>query len=272
MSEPIPFPDFDPVALQIGPFAIRWYALAYISGLLLGWAYIAWLMRRPPKVMSRDDLGDFLTWAVVGVIVGGRLGYVTMYKPAYFLFHPLETLFVWQGGMSFHGGLLGVAVAIVLFARRRELARLPVADLIACAAPIGLLLGRIANFINGELFGRPTDAPWAVVFPGGGAQGRHPSQLYEAALEGLVLFALLFALARFTRARGQPGLLTGVFLAGYGTARMAVEIFRQPDAHLGFLALGTTMGQLLSIPLVLAGLYLIWRALRAPADMKGRPS
>ena len=272
MNDPIPFPDFDPVALQLGPFAIRWYALAYIAGLLLGWAYIVWLTRRPPKVLSREQIGDFLTWAVLGIILGGRLGYVLFYRPGYYLFNPLEILFVWQGGMSFHGGLIGTIVAIAWFAHRRGLPFLRVADLIACAAPIGLFLGRIANFINGELYGRSTDVAWAVAFPTGGAQGRHPSQLYEAGLEGLLLFAILFVLVRTMRARALPGLLAGIFLAGYGAVRMVVELYREPDAHLGFLAWGATMGQLLSIPIVAAGLYLIWRAVRTPADAEGRAS
>jgi phosphatidylglycerol---prolipoprotein diacylglyceryl transferase len=264
MTGPLPFPAFDPIALEIGPLAIRWYALAYIAGLLGGWWYVNRLSRRPPPVASAQAIGDFVTWAIIGVIVGGRVGYVLFYKPAFFLNHPDQILAVWQGGMSFHGGLLGVIAATILFCRFRGISLLPFADRIACAAPIGLLLGRAANFINGELYGRASDVAWAVAFPAGGGIGRHPSQLYEAALEGLVLFILLFALFRWTRARLYPGLLTGVFLIGYGTARFFAEFFREPDAYLGFLFAGATMGQLLSLPLIAAGLLFIGYALRHP--------
>jgi len=266
VAEPLIFPGFDPVALQLGPLAIRWYALAYIGGLLLGWGYMVWLLRRPPHVMSRTDVGDFVTWAILGVVLGGRLGFVLFYQPAYYLSHPLEVLYVWQGGMAFHGGLLGVVAAICLFAWRHRLPILAVADLVSCATPIGLFLGRLANFVNGELYGRVGEAPWAMVFPGGGPAPRHPSQLYEAALEGLVLFLVLFAIARFTRARFYPGLLTGLFLIGYGAARIFVEFFREPDAQLGFLIGGATMGQLLSLPLVLAGIAFVLWARRRPIE------
>jgi phosphatidylglycerol:prolipoprotein diacylglycerol transferase len=264
MSGPLPFPEFDPIVLQIGPLAIRWYALAYIVGLLGGWFYMTRLARRPPRAITADAIGDFVTWAIIGVILGGRLGYVLFYKPAFFASHPDQILAVWQGGMSFHGGLLGVVVATILFARRRGIGLLPFADRIACAAPIGLLLGRLANFVNGELYGRPTDVAWAVAFPGGGGVGRHPSQLYEAGLEGVVLLAVLYALFRWSRARLFPGLLTGCFLIGYGLARFVVEFFREPDAHLGFLFAGATMGQLLSLPLIAAGLAFAAWALRQP--------
>ncbi len=245
------------MAIRLGPFAVRWYALAYIAGLLLGWAYVGWLVRRWKSRLSPQDIGDFLTWAVIGIISGGRLGYVLVYQPIYYLQHPVEILYIWNGGMSFHGGLVGVVVATIWFARRRGIALFDLGDAVACAAPIGLLLGRAANFINGELFGRVSDVPWAVVFPNGGPQPRHPSQLYEAALEGLLLFVILFWLARFTRARAHPGLLAGVFLAGYGALRLCVEFFREPDAHLGVLLGGATMGQLLSLPLIVGGLALI---------------
>lgn len=264
MSGPLPFPDFDPIALQIGPLAIRWYALAYIAGLLGGWWYMRILSRRAPRPVPEAAIGDFVTWAIIGIIVGGRLGYVLFYKPAYFAANPDQILAVWQGGMSFHGGLIGVITATILFARRRRIPLLVFADLIACAAPIGLLLGRLSNFINGELYGRATDVAWAVAFPAGGGIGRHPSQIYEACLEGLVLFALLFALFRWTRTRLFPGMLTGIFLTGYGVARFAIEFFREPDAHLGFLFAGATMGQLLSLPLILAGLAFIGYAMRHP--------
>ena len=274
MNNPISFPfsSDDTVALQLGPLDIRWYALSYIFGLLIGWAYIAWLTKRPPRVLNREQLSDFVTWAVLGIILGGRLGYVLFYMPSYYLSHPQEILFVWQGGMSFHGGLIGTVVSLVWFTHRRELPFLALADLLACATPIGLFLGRIANFINGELYGRTTDAPWAVVFPNGGPQGRHPSQLYEAMLEGLLLFVVLLLIVRISRARELPGLISGIFLAGYGVARVIVELYREPDAHLGFVAWGATMGQLLSIPIILAGLYLVQRAMRTQFDAEGNAS
>lgn len=261
MTFVIPFPAIDPVLIQWGPLAIRWYSLAYIVGLLAGWRYIRALARKTPQAPEAHDIDDFLTWAILGVVIGGRLGYVLFYKFGYYLDNPLAILQVWKGGMSFHGGLLGVVVAGLLFVRRRGIRLLPFADLIACAAPIGLFLGRLANFINGELFGRVTDLPWAVVFPRGGPYPRHPSQLYEAALEGLALFVLLYILWRWKAVRQRPGLLTGVFLGGYGAARLTVELFRQPDTHIGFLIGGTTMGQWLSAPMLVVGLLLIGLAM-----------
>jgi len=261
LSLSLAFPALDPVALQLGPFAIRWYALAYIAGLMLGWHYVKWLVARPPHAMTAAEVDDFLVWATLGVVLGGRLGYVLFYKPLHYLENPLEIPMVWQGGMSFHGGALGVIFAIFLFSRQRKRNVFQVGDAICCAVPIGLFFGRIANFINGELFGRITsdDVPWAMVFPHGGPLPRHPSQIYEAGLEGLVLLTVMALLWRFTDIRNRAGALSGVFLAGYGLARIAVEFFRQPDAHLGFLWGGATMGQLLSIPQVLVGLgFLVW--------------
>ncbi len=255
------FPAIDPVLITIGPFAIRWYALAYIGGLLIAWRYCRWLAVRPPQSVSADAFDDFLLWATLGILLGGRLGYVLFYKPGFYLANPQEILFIWQGGMSFHGGLLGMIAAEVMFARRRGLPVLALADIVAAAAPIGLFLGRIANFINGELFGRPSEVPWAMVFPRGGPQPRHPSQLYEAAIEGLVLLLVLHLMVR-ARALERRGTLAGAFLIGYAVARMLAEVFREPDAHLGFLLGGTTMGQWLSLPLLLAGLALVvwsWR-------------
>ncbi|MBM3516685.1 MAG: prolipoprotein diacylglyceryl transferase [Alphaproteobacteria bacterium] len=259
----IAYPAIDPVAIAIGPFALRWYALAYIVGLVLGWRYVVWLCRGE-SAFKRSDVDDFLVWAVIAVVLGGRLGSVVFYNLDYYLERPLEALYIWRGGMSFHGGLIGVAVAIVLFARQRRIAVLRLADPIACATPIGLFFGRLANFVNGELYGRPSTAPWAMVFPAGGPEPRHPSQLYEAALEGVVLFVLL-ALAWRRRAwRERPGLLTGIFLTGYAVARGIGELFREPDAQIGFLAAGATLGQLLSLPMLAAGLYLIWRGAARP--------
>ena len=261
----IPFPAIDPVAVAIGPFVVRWYALAYIVGLLLGWRYCLVLADRPPRLVERRDIDDFLVWATLGVVLGGRIGYVLFYQPGYYLQHPIEALYLWHGGMSFHGGALGVTLAILLFTRARRLPVLAFSDVIAEAIPIGLFFGRIANFINGELFGRETDIPWAMVFPNGGPVPRHPSQLYEAVCEGLLLFLLLL-LAEHIGARRRPGIVTGLFLIGYAVARMSGELFRQPDPQLGFLVFGTTMGQLLSIPVLIAGFILIWWARRQPAS------
>ena len=261
----IPFPAIDPVAIAIGPLVVRWYALAYIVGLLLGWRYCLVLADRPPRLVERRDIDDFLVWATLGVVLGGRIGYVLFYQPGYYLQHPIEALYLWHGGMSFHGGALGVTLAILLFTRARRLPVLAFSDVIAEAIPIGLFFGRIANFINGELFGRETDIPWAMVFPNGGPVPRHPSQLYEAVCEGLLLFLLLL-LAEHRGARRRPGIVTGLFLIGYAVARMSGELFRQPDAQLGFLVFGTTMGQLLSIPVLIAGFILIWWARRQPAS------
>jgi len=265
----IPFPAIDPVAVAIGPFAVRWYALAYIAGLLIGWRFCLMLADRPPNLIARRDIDDFLAWATLGIVLGGRLGYVFFYQPGYYLQHPVEALYLWHGGMSFHGGALGVTIAILLYTRARNLALLAFSDIITEAMPIGLLFGRIANFINGELFGRETDVPWAMVFPNGGPVARHPSQLYEAFCEGLLLFLVLLAAERMG-ARRRPGIVTGLFLAGYAVARMSGELFRQPDAQLGFLIFGTTMGQLLSIPVLIAGILVILWACRTPAAAAAR--
>lgn len=261
----MPFPEIDPILIEIGPLAIRWYALAYIVSLILGWRYAVRLVRtdrlwdgKPPATPAQID--DLLLWATLGIIVGGRLGYVLFYNPGYYLSEPAAIFAVWQGGMSFHGGMLGVIVAIMLFARRQKLSMLSVADLIGAAVPIGLFFGRIANFINAELWGRTTDVPWGVVFPGAGPVPRHPSQLYEAALEGIVLFLVLRFLTHRAGALNRPGTVTGVFLIGYGLARIFVEFFREPDAHIGFLAGDITMGMILSLPMVLAGLVFVWWA------------
>lgn len=249
----IPFPDIDPVALQIGPLAIRWYSLAYLGGFVLGWRYALYLAGLAPALKpSREAVDNFLPWAVLGVILGGRLGYVLFYQPALYAANPLDALKVWEGGMAFHGGALGVIIALMLYAWQQKIPLLRLSDIVCAVVPIGLFLGRVANFINGELFGRPTDQPWGVIFPAGGPMLRHPSQLYEAILEGLVLFIILWALRRKTLER--PGLVTGTFLAGYGAFRLFVEIFREPDAHLGFIIGSASMGQLLSIPMIALGI------------------
>ncbi len=259
------FPQLDPVAVQLGPFSIRWYALAYIAGIVLGWRTMLWLARRPPPVAGRQDIDDFLMWATLGIVLGGRLGYVLFYKPLSYLRDPGSIIAVWQGGMSFHGGMLGVALAVLLFCWRRRLPVLAFADMLAVVAPIGLFFGRIANFVNGELWGRVTDVPWGMVFPHAGPEPRHPSQLYQAFLEGIVLFLVLLGLER-AGARRWPGRLTGAFLVGYGIARSVGEQFREPDAFMGYLAGGLTMGVVLSLPMILAGLGLIlWSRRRQPA-------
>ena len=272
----IPFPAIDPVLIRIGPFAIRWYALAYIAGILAGWLYARAIVRSQrlwggKAPLSVADYDDFVLWVTLGIILGGRLGYVLFYNPGYFATHPAEILQLWNGGMSFHGGLLGCVAAAVLFARSRGIPFLSLADVSCAVAPIGLFLGRLANFVNGELWGRVTDVPWAVIFPNAGTMPRHPSQLYEAGLEGP---ALLIVLALFVRAGAlkRPGLIAGVFALGYGIARFFCEFFRQPDLQLGeagFLWGGLTMGMLLSLPLMLAGIGFIVVARRTqPAKQK----
>jgi phosphatidylglycerol:prolipoprotein diacylglycerol transferase len=262
----LPYPEIDPVIVSIGPVAIRWYALAYAVGLLLGWRYVLSLNRRRARLLEDRQIDDLLVWMTFGVILGGRLGYVLFYNAPYYLEHPEAALYVWQGGMSFHGGLAGVLLAVWLFARRRGVPPLRLGDLVAPAVPVGLFFGRIANFINGELYGRETDVAWAMVFPTDPDRlARHPSQLYEAALEGLFLALLLAWFAWRTDAMRRPGLLTGVFLASYAFARGVVELFREPDAQLGFLWGGATMGQLLSLPMLLAGVALIVYAKRGRA-------
>jgi phosphatidylglycerol:prolipoprotein diacylglycerol transferase len=260
------FPNIDPVAFSIGPVAVRWYALAYLAGFLLGWQYCMKLAgldagQRP----DRRDIDDFLPWAVGGVILGGRLGYVLFYQFEYYAANPLSILKLWQGGMSFHGGVLGVITALVWFSFVRRIALLRLADLVCACVPIGLFFGRIANFINGELFGRVTDSAWGMVFPRGGLLPRHPSQLYEAALEGGALFLILFMLVKIKAVRDRPGIVAGAFLAGYGCFRAFIELFREPDAHIGYLDIFgggfVTMGQVLSMPMVLSGLGLIVYAL-----------
>jgi len=269
----LPFPAIDPVLIQIGPFALRWYALAYIMGILLGWMYARAIIRSEPlwggkAPMTVTDYDDFILWATLGVILGGRLGYVLFYNPAHFAANPAEIVQLWKGGMSFHGGFLGVVLATLLFARRRHIPFLSLADVTCAVYPIGHFLGRLANFINGELWGRPTDVPWAIVFPSreAGPIPRHPSQLYEAGLEGLLLLVLL---AWFMRrgALKRPGLVTGLFAVGYGLTRIACEFFREPDIQLGFLWGGLTMGMLLSLPLILAGAGIIIYAARPSAAL-----
>ena len=257
----IPYPRIDPVLVEIGPLALRWYALAYVAALLAGWGLARALLRRDhlwgavarPPVAAIDDL---LVYAAFGVVLGGRLGYVLFYDPWTYLAHPDQIFAVWKGGMAFHGGLLGASLGIWLFARRHHVSGLVAADLCAAVAPLGLGLGRVANFIKPELWGRPSDVPWAMVFPDAGPLPRHPSQLYEAFSEGVLLYILLHLAIRMGALR-RPGLVAGLFGVGYGVARIACEFFREPDPQLGFLFGGATMGMLLSLPLILAGLVFL---------------
>lgn len=268
----LPFPAIDPVLLQLGPLALRWYALAYVVGLVLGWALARRLVAndRLWRGLSRPaaaEFDDFLVYAAIGIVLGGRLGYVIFYNLPYYLENPLDVLQVWTGGMAFHGGLIGCTIAMILFARKKGYATWTLFDVIAAVAPIGFFFGRVANFINGELYGRVSEVPWAMVFPGGGPLPRHPSQLYEAAFEGLLLYLVVRWATHGLKRLNRPGYTTGVFIAGYGIFRILCEFFREPDAHIGFLALGVTMGMVLSVPLVLLGLWAIWRAnRRARAD------
>ena len=254
------FPTIDPVAIQLGPLAIHWYGLAYVIGILGWWKYSLWLTKKFPLI-DRKTIDDYLGWAVVGVVIGGRLGYVLFYNPQKYMLNPLEIFEVWKGGMAFHGGLLGVVISTAIYTYRRKLFFLNFSDLACCGVPIGLFFGRIANFINGELYGRTTDTSWGMIFPNGGPFPRHPSQLYEAFLEGILLFIILAYGALGTRWPHRRGLLTGIFLCGYGLARILVEFFREPDAFLGFFVNYFTMGQILSLPLLGFGLYLGARAL-----------
>jgi phosphatidylglycerol---prolipoprotein diacylglyceryl transferase len=279
----IAFPVFNPIAISIGPIAIRWYALAYIGGIVLGWIYARALLKNErlwggPAPISLLQLDDFILWVTVGIILGGRTGYVLFYNLPFFIAHPAEILELWKGGMSFHGGFLGCVAAVMLFCRKNDLPILSLGDITTAVGPIGLFLGRLANFINSELWGRPADdsVPWAMVFPNGGPLPRHPSQLYEATLEGIVLFTLLAVLIRMGALK-RPGLILGSFIAFYGFARIIGEHFREPDPQLGFLWGGLTMGMLLSVPMIIAGAIIIVMAWRGkfpkhnPSSVQGTP-
>jgi phosphatidylglycerol:prolipoprotein diacylglycerol transferase len=267
----IAFPVFDPVAFAIGPFVVRWYALAYIGGIVLGWIYARALIKNVkfwagPSPVTLPQMDDFVLWVTIGIIVGGRTGYVLFYNPAFFVQHPAEIFELWKGGMSFHGGFLGCVAAVMLFARRNNISILSLGDIVTAVGPIGLFLGRIANFINSELWGRAADPtlPWAMIFPNGGPIPRHPSQLYEAALEGIVLFTILAVMIRMGALK-RPGLILGSFITIYGIARIIGEFFREPDPQLGFLWGGLTMGMLLSVPMIIAGAIIIAAARRRKA-------
>jgi len=268
----LPFPQIDPVLIRLGPLAIHWYGIGYVIGILFAWWYAKriiatgrlWPAGQAPMVP--DHIDDFLLWAAIGVVAGGRIGYILFYDFQRYLAEPLGIFAVWQGGMSFHGGLLGVTLAMIFFAYRRGIPAWSLFDVIAAGAPVGLGLVRLTNFINSELWGRVTDVPWAVVFPNGGPFPRHPSQIYEAGLEGLVLFLVLAWLIWRRGALARPGFVAGTFIAGYAASRIFVEFFREPDAHIGYLAGNwLTMGMILSLPMLLIGLWAMARARKTAA-------
>jgi phosphatidylglycerol---prolipoprotein diacylglyceryl transferase len=254
--------NLSPIALDLGFFKLRWYSLAYIAGILVGWWYLLKLIAQPGAPMAKRHADDFIFYATLGIILGGRLGYILFYKPE-MLSSLTEMLKLWEGGMSLHGGFLGVILGLWWFTRKNGLNMLRVCDYVACMTPFGLLFGRLANFVNGELWGRPTDLPWGIVFPGAGPEPRHPSQLYEAGLEGILMFIVLWIMFWKTDARYQPGKLVGTGLIIYGVSRSLLELVRQPDAGLENLSWGLTMGQTLSLPMLIVGLYLV-------ATAKGR--
>lgn len=265
------FPIIDPVAFSLGPLSVRWYALAYMAGLILGWYLLRRRITSGLSSLSPTQLDMLLNLSVVGILLGGRLGYVLFYQPQYYAANPAEILKIWQGGMSFHGGFLGVCIIILLTARLYRLDWRDIGDDVAYVAPVGLFFGRVANFINAELYGRVTDSPFGIIFPGAGPLPRHPSQLYEAALEGVVLLIVLAVIQHRYRAT-RPGLLMAVFFAGYGIARFVIEFVREPDAHLGFIIDGAmiqlSMGQLLSLPMLLIGLGWAAIILRRPTGQE----
>jgi len=260
----IAFPSIDPVAISLGPIQIHWYGIAYVIGILFGWWWAKRLVTNSGlwgekgSPIAPDDLDDFMMWAVIGIIVGGRLGYVLFYDLAVYLANPLQIGAIWTGGMSFHGGLLGTIVAMILFARKRGFSAFSLFDVIGASVGIGIFLGRVANFINGELFGKATDLPWGIAFPQGGGMPRHPSQLYEGILEGLMLFGVLFILTHLFKKLGRPGFVAGAFICWYAVSRIIVEFVRLPDEHIGYLAGGwLTIGMVLSVPMFLVGIWSI---------------
>lgn len=257
----IEFPAIDPILFEVGPLAIRWYALSYVIGIIAGWYYLAFIDKRTyPHLLNKKSFDDILTYAILGVVLGGRLGYVIFYNLDYYLKNPVDIVMIWHGGMSFHGGMIGVIFAIWLFSRKYHIKFWQMIDLVACVTPIGLCLGRIANFINAELYGRTTDVAWGVIFPGTDGNPRHPSQLYEAFGEGILLFIFLNILLFKTNIRKYPGRLSGCFLIGYGVARIGAEFFREPDIQIGFIMNYLTQGMILSVPMMLFGWYLLARS------------
>lgn len=249
----IPFPEINPVAIEIGPLKVHWYGLMYLLAFALVWILGRYRIKKGMIDLTQQRFEDLIFYGVLGVILGGRLGYILFYQPSFYLAHPLEIFSIWDGGMSFHGGLLGVLLAMYLFGRKVGKTFFEVTDFIAPLVPLGLACGRLGNFINGELWGRPADVPWAMIFPGAGNIPRHPSQIYQMLLEGILLFIILWLFSGKKRPVGQ---VSAVFLMGYGVFRFISEYTREPDSYLGFLALGFSMGQWLSIPMILAGIYL----------------
>jgi phosphatidylglycerol:prolipoprotein diacylglycerol transferase len=271
----LPYPQIDPIAFSLGPLAIHWYGLAYVVGILLGWAYARRLVnqgqlwRADTAPMTAANLDDFIVWVALGIVLGGRIGYILFYDLQAVIENPIRAIEIWNGGMSFHGGLIGTTVAMILFARRSKIPVWSLFDIVSAVVPIGLFFGRIANFINGELWGRISGVAWAMIFPTGGPFTRHPSQLYEAGLEGIILFLVLAAMTYWVKALKIPGTVTGVFVIGYALSRIFVEFFREPDAQLGYL-LGTnwlTMGMVLSSPMILLGIWAIFRARHAAGKL-----
>ena len=255
----IVLPEIDPIMFQIGPVAFRWYGLMYSMAFIIGWPLVTRRAKKFYPQVSPEMMNDLLVWIILGVVLGGRFGYMIFYQSAYYMSNPMSAFRVWEGGMSFHGGLLGVLIAGYWFGKRRGITFLDLSDLITPIVPLGLFLGRIGNFINGELWGRVSDVPWAMVFPGAGSLARHPSQLYEAALEGILLFAILWWQSR---KKHPPGYILGLFALFYAFFRFMVEFVREPDAHLGLLSMGLSMGQWLCLPMALIGYYMMRRAYR----------
>lgn len=259
----IPFHNINPIALSIGPFNIYWYSISYIVGILLGYFYCIQIIKKNNSKVTPKQIYNIFEWIILGIIIGGRLGHIIFYDISYYTDKPWEIFYLWEGGMSFHGGLIGVSISTILFSKKHKIPILSIGDLIAMAAPIGLFFGRIANFINGELYGRIANLPWCIIFPAGGLEPRHPSQLYEALLEGILLFYILFFINKFSNVRHKfPGLIIGIFIFGYGIARIFVEFFREPNIVIYFFSNEITMGQLLSIPLLIIGLITIIFAIK----------
>lgn len=267
------FPNIDPIAISIGPIDIRWYGLAYLVGFLIGWRLVVYLagLDKEKRAVTTLQLDDFLPWAVLGVILGGRVGYILFYQFSTYMHNPLAMLRVWEGGMSFHGGAAGMIIAMIIYSIVQKIYVLRLTDIICCAVPIGLFFGRMANFINGELYGRVTSSPMGMVFPYGGPDPRHPSQLYEAFLEGFVLTIIMIVLAHNTKVRNTPGILSAVFLTGYALSRITVEFFREPDEQIGYIAGIFTMGQILCIPMLVGAAVVVTWALKhkEPAHVTG---
>ncbi|MDC0074180.1 prolipoprotein diacylglyceryl transferase [Alphaproteobacteria bacterium] len=254
----LPFPTISPEIISFGGFSIKWYGVSYIAGILLGWIFIRRLSKKNKINLSLKETDDLVIWLTLGIIIGGRIGYTIFYNPNYYLTNPIEIFALWQGGMSFHGGIIGVTLSIILFSLSRKKQILQISDYISLVAPIGIFFGRIANFINQELWGRISQVPWAIEFPLGGFIPRHPSQLYEAFFEGVVVFLVLIILWYKSNFKNKPGLLTGIFVSLYSIGRIFVENFREPDSHIGFIFQEITMGQLLSFPLLIFGLFIVF--------------